>query len=101
MGQSGADNEVVEDNEDEIEKSSVGEEVDTGNNSSKDSDESEGSSESEINDTASEGFLEEIEEKLDEKLENPEVLVAPAQQEGEDDVDSEESTDNKEDVSDN
>lgn len=101
MGQNGADSEVKEDNENEVENSGMGEEIDTSNDSSEDSDETEGSSESEINDTASEGFLEEIEERMDKKLENPEVLVAPTQQEGEDDVDSEESTDNKEDVSDN
>lgn len=114
MGQTGVDTvdeevkenkEDKEDKVDETEKSGVGETSDIGDEGSGDSDDSTGSESSEINDTASEGFLEEIEEKMDKKLEESDSgndsLVAPAQQKGEDDVGSEESSDDKEDVSDN
>lgn len=62
-----------------------------------------GTSDSEINDTASEGILEEIAEKLEEKIENDEIeMVAPAQQKGELDVNTnkEESSEDKVDNSD-
>ena len=59
--------------------------------------------ESKINDTASEGFLEQIVEKVEDKLEeNNEETVALTQQEGEDDVDnSQRSSDSEENISDN
>ncbi len=65
--------------------------------------------ESKINDTASEGFLEQIAEKVEDKLEeqnngeqNNGETVALTQQEGEDDVDnSQGSSDDKDSVSDN
>lgn len=59
--------------------------------------------ESKINDTASEGFLEQIAEKVEDKLENDmDDNVALTQQEGEDDVDnSQGSSDSEENISDN
>ena len=99
MPQNAPESPIKEDNEDEVKDVSVGEEVDKSDSSSEDGDQTEGSDESAINDTASEGFLEELNEQLDEKLENPEEMVVTTQQEGEDNV--EESTDDKEDVSDN
>ena len=60
--------------------------------------------ESKINDTASDGFLEEIKEKIEDKLEeeNNVEMVALTQQEGEDDVDSTQgSSDSEDSISDN
>lgn len=74
------------------------------NNGSEESDEENGEEENEeskINDTASEGFLEQIIEKVEDKLEEPEVNGL-TQQEGEDDVDnSQGSTDSEKNISDN
>lgn len=95
MGQNGADKEV----EDEVKDATMGEEVDNRDEGSGDSDDASGSSESEINDTASEGFLEEINQNLDDKLENPEPVVL-AQQEGDEDDDDEEGSDDQADISD-
>lgn len=113
MGQSGPDNEDMVDKEDKEDngtpesnnepKEQGGEDI-TG---SKESDEEDGEKENEeskINDTASEGFLEEIVEKIEDKLKNDDMgnIVALTQQEGEDDVDnSQGSTDSEEDISDN
>lgn len=75
------------------------------NNGSEEPDEENGEEENEeskINDTASEGFLEEIAEKVEDKLENDTDNVALTQQEGEDDVDnSQGSSDSEENISDN
>lgn len=77
------------------------------NTGSEESDEENGEEENEeskINDTASEGFLEEIAEKVEDKLENDDMSnnVALTQQEGEDDVDnSQGSSDSEENISDN
>lgn len=57
--------------------------------------------ESKINDTASEGFLEQIVEKIEDKLEEPDTNGL-TQQEGEDNVDnSQRSSDSEENISDN
>ena len=76
------------------------------NNGSEEPDEENGEEENEeskINDTTSEGFLEEIAEKVEDKLENDtDNNVALTQQEGEDDVDnSQGSSDSEENISDN
>lgn len=124
MGQSGADtgdngpdtgdkedngNDMVEkeDNEDNGTKEPNDEpEEQSGedNNGSEEPDEENGEEENEeskINDTASEGFLEQIIEKVEDKLEEPEPNGL-TQQEGEDNVDnSQGSSDSEENISDN
>ena len=91
---SGTEDNISEESTDD---STVAEEPDSDEGSD------EGTSDSEINDTASEGILEEIAEKLEEKIENDEIeMVAPAQQKGELDVNTnkEESSEDKVDNSD-
>lgn len=109
MGQSGADNEDKEDNEvngtqeSNDESKEQGGEDNTGSKEPNEEDEEKENEESKINDTASEGFLEEIVEKIEDKLEDDnDQIVALTQQEGEDDVDNlQRSTDSEEDISDN
>lgn len=112
MGQSGADGADKEDkgDKDEIKESGgnepdvsnesadVGEMVEEGD-SGDSSDESTNNPESEINDTASEGILEKIMEKVEEGLDQDEAVALP-QQEGvvDDNVGETESSDNKEDI---
>ena len=112
MGQSGADGADKEDKGDKDEiKESGGNEPDVSNESADvgeiveegdsgdSSDESANNPESEINDTASEGILEEIMEKVEEGLDQDEAVALP-QQEGvvDDNVGETESSDNKEDI---
>lgn len=104
MGQSGADTgdneskESIVENEEQTEQSTESNDSSEREDESEQSESDEESKESEINDTASEGFLEELNDQLDEKLENPDDGLT--QQEGVEDV-TEESSDDKESVSDN
>lgn len=105
-GSNGADteeneteSEVIE-NEEPSEQGAESTDSGEGENESEQSEGGEESEESEINDTASEGILEEIEEKIIDKLDEPEV-VALTQQEGEENAAEGETSENKEDISDN
>ena len=91
-----------DESDDSNESINVGEMAEEGN-SDDSSDESAANPESEINDTASEGFLEQIIEKVEDKLEEDNgETVALTQQEGEDDVDnSQGSSDSEDSISDN
>lgn len=114
MGQSGAeqdtdmvDNEDTEDNEDkeamidneeQTEQSTKDSSGSEGEDETGESESEEDSKESEINDTASEGILEEIMEKVEEGLDQKETVALPQQEGVVDNVGETESSDDKEDV---
>ena len=106
IGQSGPDvdeNETESEVNENEESSEQGAESADSSEREDESEQSEGgeeSEESEINDTASEGILEEIEEKIIDKLDEPEV-VALTQQEGDENATEGEASDSEEDISDN
>ena len=90
----------VNENEESTEPGAESTDSSEGEDESEQSEGSEESKESEINDTASEGILEEIEDKIIDKLDEPEV-VALTQREGDENAAEGETSDSKEDISDN